>query len=105
MGATKPYEFIRCGAMEATKPYEFIRFGAICLGEVSRPGRGFRGPRGRPDPQDDRLPILKKLKIQFLKIAFCDLSGPDLGIGGLRQAGVSGAPGAAQTPKWQIADP
>ena len=26
---TKPYEFIRLGAMDVTKPYEFIRFGAI----------------------------------------------------------------------------
>ncbi len=28
MEVTKPYEFIRFGAMEVTKPYEFIGFGA-----------------------------------------------------------------------------
>ncbi len=26
---TKPYEFMRFGAMDATKPYEFIGFGAM----------------------------------------------------------------------------
>ncbi len=26
---TKPYEFIRFGAMDVTKPYEFIRVGAM----------------------------------------------------------------------------
>ncbi len=34
MDVTKPYEFIRFGAMEATKPYEFIRFGAM---DVTKP--------------------------------------------------------------------
>ena len=29
MDATKPYNFIRFGAMDATKPYTFIRFGAL----------------------------------------------------------------------------
>ncbi len=29
MDGTKPYEFIRFGAMEVTKPYEFIGFGAM----------------------------------------------------------------------------
>jgi hypothetical protein len=28
MDVTKPYEFIRFGAMDVTKPYKFIRFGA-----------------------------------------------------------------------------
>ncbi len=30
---TKPYEFIRFGAMDVTKPYEFIGFGAIKVGD------------------------------------------------------------------------
>ncbi len=29
MEVTKPYEFIRFGAMEVTKRYEFIGFGAM----------------------------------------------------------------------------
>ena len=29
MEVTKPYKFIRFGAMEVTKPYEFIGFGAM----------------------------------------------------------------------------
>ena len=29
MDVTKPYEFIRSGAMDVTKPYEFIGFGDI----------------------------------------------------------------------------
>ncbi len=29
MDVTKPYEFIRFGAMHVTKPYEFIGFGAV----------------------------------------------------------------------------
>ncbi len=29
MDATKPYKFIRFGAMDATKPYEFIGFGSL----------------------------------------------------------------------------
>ncbi len=29
MEVTKPYEFIRFGAMDATKPYEFIGFWAM----------------------------------------------------------------------------
>ena len=29
MDATKPYNFIRFGAMDATKPYKFIKFGAM----------------------------------------------------------------------------
>ncbi len=28
MDATKPYKFIRCGAMDATTPDKFIGFGA-----------------------------------------------------------------------------
>ena len=34
MGVTKPYEFVRLGAMDVTKPYEFIRFGAM---DVTKP--------------------------------------------------------------------
>ena len=33
---TKPYEFIRFGAMDVAKPYEFIRFGAM---DVTKPYR------------------------------------------------------------------
>ncbi len=69
MDVTKPYEFIRFGAMDVTKPYEFITFGAmdvtkpyelICFGpmEVTKPYEiiGFgdvpQGPdRNRPKPQ------------------------------------------------------
>ncbi len=29
MDVTKPYEFIKFGAMDVTKPYEFIGFGAM----------------------------------------------------------------------------
>ncbi len=29
MDVTKPYRFIRFGAMDVTKPYEFIGFGAV----------------------------------------------------------------------------
>ena len=29
MDVTKPYEFIRFGAMDVTNPYEFIGFGAM----------------------------------------------------------------------------
>ncbi len=32
--ATKPYEFIRFGAIDAAKPYEFIGFGAM---DVAKP--------------------------------------------------------------------
>ncbi len=32
-------------------------------GEAPTLWKGFRGPRGRPDPQNDRFPILRKLKI------------------------------------------
>ncbi len=31
---TKPYEFIGFGAIDVTKPYEFIRFGAIDVTQV-----------------------------------------------------------------------
>ncbi len=31
MAVTKPYEFIRFGAMAVTKPYEFIGFGAMAV--------------------------------------------------------------------------
>jgi hypothetical protein len=34
MDVTKPYEFIRFGAMDVTKPYEFIGFGAM---DVTKP--------------------------------------------------------------------
>ncbi len=36
MDITKPYEFIRFGAMDVTKPYEFIRFGAMAVTKLSR---------------------------------------------------------------------
>jgi hypothetical protein len=41
MGVTKPYEFIRFGAMEVTKPYKFIGFGAM---EVTKPNGSGRAP-------------------------------------------------------------
>ena len=31
MDVTKPYEFIRFGAMDATKPYKFIGFGSFLV--------------------------------------------------------------------------
>ncbi len=34
MYVTKPYKFIRFGAMDATKPYEFIGCGAM---DVTKP--------------------------------------------------------------------
>ena len=34
MDVTKPYEFIRLGAMDVTKPYEFLGFGAM---DVTKP--------------------------------------------------------------------
>jgi hypothetical protein len=35
----------------------------ILKSEGRSPWKGLRGPRGRPDPENDRSPILKKLKI------------------------------------------
>ena len=34
MDVTKPYEFIRFGAMDVTRPYEFIGLGAM---DVTKP--------------------------------------------------------------------
>ncbi len=53
MDVTKPYKFIRFGAMDATKPYEFIGFGAndprmpgiqVCLGPGYTRGHGHTLP-------------------------------------------------------------
>ncbi len=36
MDVTKPYRFLRFGAMDVTKPYRFLRFGAM---DVTKPYR------------------------------------------------------------------
>ncbi len=48
MAVTKPYKFIRFGAVEVTKPYKFIGFGAM---DVTKPYKftGF-GALGDPVP-------------------------------------------------------
>ncbi len=48
MDVTKPYKFIRFGAMDVTKPYKFIGLGAM---DVTKPYK-FKGVR-----------LLPKLKI------------------------------------------
>jgi hypothetical protein len=71
MDATKPYEFIRFGAVDVTKPYEFIGFGAGCgrkhdangatsgpklAGPPLRPGEFGAGCWSvRPKPTQNRL--------------------------------------------------
>ncbi len=46
MDVTKPYEFIRFGAMDVTKSYTFIRFRAM---DVTKPYK-FIGPWMSPNP-------------------------------------------------------
>ncbi len=52
MHVTKPYEFIGIGAMDGLKPYEFIGFGAetCCIDQrkLTRVTAGLRGPPGGP---------------------------------------------------------
>ncbi len=43
MDVTKPYKFIGFGTMDATKPYEFIGFGTSIITSTSGPLPGFRG--------------------------------------------------------------
>ncbi len=54
MYVTKPYEFIRFGAMDGTKPYEFIGFGAMY---VTKPYgfMGLRANRTKTNPNNFTL--------------------------------------------------
>ncbi len=79
MYVTKPYEFIRFGAMDVTKPYKFIGFGAQegllrphpwtdgpvqCPGKPVEAGREAPTPRNRQklrDPRGKMAPNLMNL--------------------------------------------
>ena len=49
MDVTKPYEFIRFGAMDVTKPYECIGFGVM---DVTKPYEWGLGPWMSPPPMN-----------------------------------------------------
>jgi len=51
MDGTKPYEFIKFGAMDVTKPYEFIRFGVMDVTKLSMNLYGL-GPWMSPKPMN-----------------------------------------------------